>query len=150
MARAFRLQTVLELSRNRLEAASRRLQSHAARRREAEATLAQLLGFQSEYRDARARGLRDGMEPDRLRDFDAFLAKLEQAIVLQRAEVDRAQGQWQAEHRQWLELRRNEQALEVLRQRHERAEAAIAARREQKEQDEFAAGKAQRPAVEDR
>jgi flagellar FliJ protein len=147
MAGEFRLHTVLELAQWRLESATARLQALALRRREAEATLAQLLAFQAEYRSTRERGLAQGLEADRLRDLDAFLTKLEQAIGLQRAEVERSDSRWQAEHAQWLELRRRQQALETLRQRHLRAQAASAARREQKQQDEFAATKAQRAAV---
>ena len=144
MARGFRLQPVLELARRRLEAATTQLQKLGVQRQEAEARLEQLRGFQSEYQASRQQGLAQGMKPDRLRDFDAFLVKLERAIVAQCAEVERARQAWDAEHRRWLELRSREQALGVLEQRHEKQLAVQEGRGEQKQQDEFAAVKARR------
>ena len=144
MARGFRLQAVLELAQRRLEAATAQLQRLGAQRQEAQAKLAQLEGFRTEYRSGREQALVQGMEPDRLRDFDAFLAKLDRAIALQAVEVQRAQQAWEAEHARWLELRSREQALGVLAQRHFAAEAVREGRTEQKQQDEFAAGKARR------
>jgi flagellar protein FliJ len=142
MARGFRLQPVLELARRRLEAATTQLQKLGVLRQEAQARLAQLKAFQAEYQTSRRQGLAQGMEPDRLRDFDAFLAKLERALGQQTAEVERNTQAWEAEHRRWLELRSREQALAVLERRHLALLAAQEARSEQKQQDEFAAGKA--------
>jgi flagellar FliJ protein len=141
MARGFPLQPVLELAQRRLEVATAQLQKLGVQRQAAEQKLGQLQGFQAEYRAGRAQGLAQGMEPDRLRDFDAFLAKLEHAIELQTAEVARATQAWEAEHRRWLELRSREQALGVLERRHQAEQARREARGEQKQQDEFAAAK---------
>jgi flagellar protein FliJ len=145
MARGFRLQPVLELAQRRLDAATGQLQKLGVQRAEAQAKLAQLQTFLAEYRATRARELGRGMQPDRLRDFDAFLPKLERAIAQQSAEVERIAGTWETEHRQWLELRNREQALRVLERRHATQQAARDARSEQKQHDEFAAGKV-RPA----
>lgn len=139
MARRFPLQPVLALAQRRLEAATAQLQKLGVQRQEAQRKLAQLQGFDAEYRSARAQGLAQGMEPDRLRDFDAFLAKLERAIALQTAELERAAQAWDAEHRHWLELRSREQALGVLAQRHATQQERREARGEQSQQDEFAA-----------
>jgi flagellar protein FliJ len=142
MARDFPLRPVLELAQRRLDAAAARLQKLGTQRQEAQAKLAQLQGFQAEYRANLQQGLQQGMEPHRLRDFEAFLAKLDRAIGLQSAEVERISQAWEAGHREWLQLRSSEQALRVLEQRHHAARAAEEARREQKQQDEFSAGKA--------
>jgi flagellar FliJ protein len=141
MAQRFPLQAVLDLAQRRLETATAQLQKLGLQRQEAEAKLAQLQGFQAEYRASRAQGLAQGMEPARLRDFDAFLVKLDRAIEVQTAELARAREAWAAEHERWLALRSREQALAVLERRHDAVQARRAARAEQKEQDEFAARK---------
>ncbi len=135
----FRLLPLLELAQRRLDAATAELQQLAARRQEAESKLAQLRGFLHEYRASLEEGLVTGMELDRVRDFHAFLAKIERAIGLQSAEVERARATWESANERWLALRRDEQALSVLRQRHAAAETLREARRDQKRQDEFAA-----------
>jgi flagellar FliJ protein len=139
MVGSFTLQPVLELARSRLEAATMQLQKLGAQRQEAEAKLRQLQGARAQYQTNRQRELLQGMEPDRLRDFDAFLARLEGAIELQAAQVERASHAWEAEHRRWLELRTREQALGVLERRHAAMRAQREARSEQKQQDAFAA-----------
>jgi flagellar FliJ protein len=137
MAR-FRLQPVLEAAQRHLDAATTELRMLAGRRREAQAKLDQLTGFQAEYRGALRQGLEQGIEADRLRDFRAFLDKLERAIGLQQAEVERCAQAWEAAHQRWLALRARQEALSVLQRRHAAAERMQEARAEQKLQDEFA------------
>ena len=50
----------------------------------------------------------------------------------------RCRQTWEEEHQRWLRLRNREQALQVLRARHEHSESVRDARIEQKQQDEFA------------
>lgn len=138
MAAGFRLQPVVEVARRRLDAATTELQKLAARRSEANAKLQQLEGFLAEYRALLRDALTQGVESDRLRDFNVFLAKLEYAIALQSAEVQRCAQAWEEAHRRWLELRSREQALAVLQRRHRSAERQREARDEQKQQDALA------------
>jgi flagellar FliJ protein len=138
MAAEFRLQAVLDLAGRRLDAATVELQKLRARLQQAEHKLEQLHGYRAEYRAALAAALGEGLEADRLRDFQAFLAKLARAIEAQDSEVQRCRQAWEQEHQRWLQLRSREQALQVLRTRHERAESQRAQRIEQKQQDDFA------------
>lgn len=138
MAAQFRLQAVLEVATRRLDAATAELQKLRDRLQQAQDKLDQLHGYRAEYRAALDAALAEGLEADRLRDFQAFLAKLARASQAQAAEVERCRTAWEHEHRRWLELRNREQALQVLRTRHERAQSQHAARLEQKQQDEFA------------
>ncbi len=138
MAAPFRLQTVLELAQRRLDVATVELQKLGARAQQAQEKLDQLHGYRAEYQATLAAALAQGLPADRLRDFQAFLAKLERAIDAQGAELARCRQAWQDEHQRWLRLRSREQALQVLRARHERSEAVRDARVEQKQQDEFA------------
>ncbi|MCW5620535.1 MAG: flagellar export protein FliJ [Burkholderiales bacterium] len=138
MADTFRLAPVLELAQRRLETATGELQKLALLRNEAQSRLEQLQRFLSDYRDQFRQGLENGLESDRMRDFQAFLSKLERAVEMQHIEVQRCQSAWEAKHRTWMDLRRDEQAMSVLKARHLAAEAVRDGKREQKQQDEFA------------
>lgn len=138
MADTFRLAPVLELAQRRLETATGELQKLALMRNEAQSKLEQLQRFLSDYRDQFRQGLEDGLESDRVRDFQAFLSKLERAVEMQSVEVQRCQSAWEAKHQVWMDLRRDEQAMSVLKARHLAAEAVRDGKREQKQQDEFA------------
>ena len=138
MAAPFRLQTVLDLAARRLDAATGELQKLRARLQQAQNKLEQLQGYRAEYDAAFSAALAEGLHADRLRDFQAFLVKLARAIEAQTAEVQRCRQAWEEEHQHWLRLRSKEQALQVLRVRHEHGESLRDARVEQKQQDEFA------------
>ena len=138
MADTFRLAPVLELAQRRLETATGELQKLALLRNEAQSRLEQLQQFLSDYRDQFRQGLENGLERDRMLDCQAFLSKLERAVEMQRIEVQRCQSAWEAKHRTWMDLRRDEQAMSVLKARHLAAEAVRDGKREQKQQDEFA------------
>lgn len=138
MAQPFRLRPVLELAQRRLESATTQLQSLAVKREEAQARLDQLRSFLDTYRSDYQSAMTAGVDLVRLRDFQAFLAKLDKAIELQSAEVARCQAAWEAEHRNWMTLRTREQAFTVLEQRHDAQELQREGRREQRQQDEFA------------
>ena len=138
MAQPFQLQTVLELAAQRLDAATIELQGLRTRWEEAQSKLDQLRAFRDEYRARLAIDLKQGLEADRLRDFHAFLAKLERAIETQSGVVERCRHSWQEAYQRWLQLRSREQAMRVLRQRHMATEAEQERRVEQKQQDERA------------
>ena len=140
MADDFSLQAVLDVATRRLEAAGLELQRLGARRQEAQSKLDQLLGFQNEYRSGLTNALTEGLEADRLRDYQAFLGKLARAIEIQAGEVRRCQDAWEHAYQPWLELRARERAMLVLKQRRHAAAAHRERRQEQKEQDEFALG----------
>lgn len=142
MASGFRLEPVLELARRRLDSATVELQKLAQRRADAQDRLDQLNRFLADYREQFRVALQAGLDRARHQDFCAFLAKLERAIELQGAEVQRSQDAWAAQHNEWLDLRKREQAMDVLKARHVADEAVRDGKREQKQQDEFAGRRA--------
>jgi flagellar FliJ protein len=149
MAVAFALQPLLDLAERRLEAATAELQRLAGWRQQAEGSLAQLRARHAQYATELQRALARGIEPDRLRDYRAFLARLERAVALQAEELERRRQAWAGAHARWLELRRREQALAVLSRRHPVAEAIRDGRREQRQQDELIGRKSGHEALED-
>jgi flagellar FliJ protein len=138
MAEPFRLQVLLDLSRDRLETASVELQRLRQHWAEAQGKLEQLTAYQSEYGATLKQRLSAGIPASLFSDYRLFLDKLARAIHAQGEEVDRRRSAWQQAHERWLALRQREQALEVLLQRHQAKQLLQESRREQKQQDEFA------------
>lgn len=139
MARPFPLQTVREVLQRRAEVAAGALRDHAARMREAEGRLRQLEGFLEEYRRQQRQALADGMTAGSAADFRAFVARIEEAVGAQRAEVKRQQALWEAAREHWSGQSRREKAMDTLAARHQLGEARRDARLEQKHIDELAA-----------
>src|SRR3954470_24943114 len=139
MAEPFRLQVLLDLSRDRLETASVELQRLRLHWTEAQGKRDQLTAYQGEYASTLQERLSAGIPSHLLSDYRLFLDKLARAILAQGDEVDRRRIAWEQAHARWLELRQREQAMEVLLRRHQAGQLVHEARREQKQQDEFAA-----------
>jgi flagellar FliJ protein len=145
VARAFRLQVLLEVYQHRLDAATQDLQRLRNQWNEAQGKLDQLDAYRTEYSARLQAKLAEGLASHQLRDYRVFLDKISRAMEAQSEEVKRRRLAWEAEHARWLRLRQRQQALVVLAERHRIAEAAREARREQKEQDEFALRGADKP-----
>jgi flagellar FliJ protein len=138
VAEPFRLQILLDLAHDRLDAASAELQRLRHYWVEAQTKLDQLSGYQTEYAAGLQERLSTGIPSHLLADYRLFLDKLARAIGAQSEEVARKRATWEQEHARWLILRQREQALETLLHRHQAAQNLNEARREQKQQDEFA------------
>lgn len=127
------------LAQRRTESAAGELQGHAGRLRAAEQKLEQLRGYLGEYRRSRSEALTQGLAAARLREYDAFLARLDEAIAAQALEVDRTRVTWEAARVQWIEANKREKAMDALAERHAEEERARENRLDRKVQDEFAA-----------
>jgi flagellar FliJ protein len=138
MARAFPLETVRTVAHQRADDAARALNGHAVRLRAAQEKLDQLEQYRNEYREQRTAAMRTGIQAGRLRDYDAFLSRLDEAIVQQSVEVTRARAVWEQALAHWQELDQRGQAMDTLHTRHELAERAHENKVEQKGQDEAA------------
>lgn len=138
MAKRFPLQTLLEHSRHRMEAAERLLRTLKRREESARARLQELHSYKLEYQQRLAGISSKGMEIHLLRDFHAFLAKMDGAIHQQSGEVDKAHTHWLEAHVNWLALRQKVKAYETLAQRHHAQEVARLEKREQRISDETA------------
>lgn len=139
MAREFPLETVRTVAHQRAEDAARALNGHSARLRAAEEKLSQLEGYRDEYRAQLANAMAQGVQAGRLRDYNAFLARLDEAITQQGVDVARARAVWEQALQHWQELDQRGQAMDTLLQQHEAAERALESKQEQKGQDEAAA-----------
>lgn len=139
MAAAFPLQTYLDVLAFRLERATADLQRLNSALEQARGKLHTLQGYQREYQAGLVERLGRGLPGHQAADYRAFLGKLERAVAEQGREVQRQENRTREAQAAWLELRRQQDAIGVLRERHLAGEAQRELRLEQKEQDEFAA-----------
>jgi flagellar FliJ protein len=140
MATRFPLQSLLDHARHRMEAAERLLRMLRRKEEAARQRLDELQGYKRDYhqRLAGEAGSR-GMEIHLLRDYHAFLGKLEVAIRHQENEVAQATAHWQSAHDNWLALRQKVKAYETLADRHRHQEIRREEKRDQRQTDEQAA-----------
>ncbi len=138
MPKVFPMQSLLDHSRHRMEAAERLLLMIKRKEDEAKQRLDELDKFRSEYRSRLSDTSQGGMAIQMLRDYHAFLGKLDSAIRHQHDEVGQIHGRWQAAHEAWLSLRSKVKSYEVLADRHFNAELLRQDRLDQRQSDEMA------------
>jgi len=137
MAAKFQLQVLLDQARHRMEASERLLLMIRRKEEMAKMKLEELKRYRIEYQRRLAGNSQGGMDIMLLRDFHAFLGKLEQAIRHQDREVEQQHERWLSAHRGWLELRQKVKSYEVLEKRHIAAENLRQDRKDQKQSDEL-------------
>lgn len=140
MASSFPLQTLLDHSRHRMEAGERLLRILKHKEQVARQSLDGLISYRGDYQQRLTTDASGpGMDIHLLRDFHAFLAKLEVAIEHQEKALVQAEANWKKAHETWLELRRRVKAYETLAERHRRREIQREEKRDQRLTDEQAA-----------
>lgn len=112
---------------------------------EGEAKLLELERYKGEYEQAFAERAGRGISVTDLRDYQAFLSRLAEAIKQQQALVIRARAEHQAERLQWQEALKRSKALGHVVERWQAEERHVTERREQRESDERAQRKISRP-----
>ncbi len=136
----FPLQSLLDHARHRMEAAERLLRILKRKEEDARRRQDELSGYKREYQQRLTGQAGDrGMDIHLLRDYHAFLNKLDVAIGHQEREVAQALAHWRGAHDSWLELRRKVKAYEALAARHHQQERQREERRDQRLTDEQAA-----------
>jgi len=139
MSKPFALQTVLELMQRRTDDATRQLARLIAAEQDAKSKLDLLCQYREEYARRFQTSAQDGMSPQQWKNFQDFLARLDDAISQQRQVVNRSCDQTAAGQQHWQTQRIRLQAIDTLSVRHYKAELVKEGRREQKIVDEYAA-----------
>ena len=136
--RAKRLEPVQQI----VDDAQRRLAMSVAafekRVLEAEAKLQELTRYKGEYEQQFSQRAGRGIGVADLRDYQAFLARLTEAIKQQTALVARARADHQAERVKWQEALKRSKALGHVVERWQAEERHMNDRRDQRESDERA------------
>jgi len=102
---------------------------------DAQLQLEQLLEYRVEYSSNR---MSTGLTALQLRDYQIFLDKLNVSIDQARDNVKLKKQQCDKQKLLWLKTRSRSKALDVVIEKYKQQEAVLAARIEQKEQDEHA------------
>lgn len=138
MTRAKRLEPVQDLA----DEAERRLAQGVAgferRVTEAEAKLLELQRYLAEYEQQFAARAGKGIGVMELRDYQAFLARLGEAIQQQRGLVRRAQSERDAERLRWQDAAKRVKALDHVVGQWQAEERRTLEKREQRDTDERA------------
>jgi flagellar FliJ protein len=121
-----------------MEAAERLLRLLKRKEDAAQLRLQELQGYKAEYQVRLSGGGATGMDILLLRDFYAFMVKLDSALEHQAVDCVKAHDNWEAAHKAWLILRQKVKAYETLAARHASQEMQRQEKRDQRLTDETA------------
>lgn len=145
MAKPFNLQPLLDLMQERTEESTRRLGQLIASEENAKGRLQLLEQYREEYAQKMREAVAEGVTPHTLRNYQDFLARIDEAIGQQRLTVQRARLGTLAGQAEWREQSKRLKAIDTLSQRHHAREQYRENRQDQKQQDEFVARKYRQP-----
>ncbi|HVY08477.1 MAG TPA: flagellar export protein FliJ [Burkholderiales bacterium] len=144
MSKRFPLDVVMELTRKQADDAAAVLAQLRAKERAASETLQMLENCRHEYQARFERTSQSGIGNEQWRNYQEFLAKLDQAISQQREVLGKCSVSCQAGLQEWQLARIKLKSFDVLFERHQRGEAQRESRSEQRDQDERSAASHQR------
>lgn len=138
MTRSQRMQPVRQIADDKAAAAAKAFAALQQRLLEQEARLAQLQGFRAQYQEQRARSGETGIDGFRLRDYNAFVGRIDEAVRQQQRDVEQLRAAVEHKRRHWLELLGKARAIGKVITRYAEAEQHEAERREQQQSDALA------------
>ncbi|KXU89613.1 flagellar export protein FliJ [Paraburkholderia monticola] len=139
MSKHFPIKTLIGLAQDDVDAAAQRLGRAQRERNDVQAQLDALVQYRDEYYARFTASAQSGMPAGNMRNFQAFIDTLDSAIEQQRKLLVTASARVEAAKPDWQRQKQKLGSYEVLQARGEAAEAKVAARREQRDADEFAA-----------
>jgi flagellar protein FliJ len=139
MSKHFPIKTLIGLAQDEVDAAAQRLGRAQRERNDVQAQLDALVQYRDEYYARFTASAQSGMPAGNMRNFQAFIDTLDAAIGQQRNLLVTASARVEAAKPDWQRQKQKLGSYEVLQARGEAAEAKVAARREQRDADEFAA-----------
>ncbi|MEM5274662.1 flagellar export protein FliJ [Cupriavidus taiwanensis] len=133
------LNTLADLAQTDTDAAARELGRLQGLRTQAQLQLDQLTQYRQEYRERMQVVAAQGITSSRWQDFSRFLDSLDQAIRQQGAALAKAEADLLAGRNRWQHQKRRLNSFDTLIARAEAKQGQVAARREQRANDEYAA-----------
>lgn len=133
----FRFDFLLQLALDEREEAAKKLQAAQSEWLAAQAKMAQIDGYRSEYRNRLASSGQGGITIAQWRDFQLFLTKLDAAAEQQASQLAGYEKRYQQMLKAWQECEKKVKGFEVLKDRHQQQELHKEGAREQKMLDEF-------------
>src|SRR5262245_22165616 len=145
MTRAKRLAPVQTLVEDNERRVAQSLAAFERRVAESEAKLQELERYRREYEQQFAQRAGQGLGVIELRDYQAFLARLADAIKQQHGLVQRARAERDAERLRWQDAARRAKAIDHVVDQWQAEERRAVDRREQRDSDERAQRKVNKP-----
>ena len=131
--------TLIQVAQNKTDGAAARVGQLMARLAESEQKRDVLINYRDEYRARLEAATHHGAPAAEVRNFRAFLVKLDEAVLQQVTEVAFWQGQIESARGNWQAEQRSLNSFNTIAARRDSAAQVAHNRREQKQQDEFAA-----------
>ena len=138
--RSERLKPVRKLADKGQKDASRELGRSQQALSEQEARLRQLQDYREEYRKMFEGGGQRAIDPRRLRDERAFLARLDDVIRQQQKVVEENMAEYERQRGYWMEAKTRVNALDRVSERYRKREDLEGERREQRDMDDLSQG----------
>jgi flagellar protein FliJ len=136
MTKKFSLQPLLHLAQQKNEAATKKLGQLNQQQQAAQTKLDALLQYRKEYQARFQEATQNGMNQSDLRNFQGFIQRLDEAIAQQRSINEQMRDSVQAGREELQEAQRKMKSFDTLAQRHLESERKLAAKSEQRIQDE--------------
>lgn len=136
MSKPFTLQPLLDLSRTHLDSATSELGKLIAQEQEGSRKLELLQDYRSEYAARFRAAVSDGLGVEALRNYSAFMARIDEAIDIQRTLLDQSQQRTAAGKQAWVTQRNRVKAFDTLHERHREREQQHFNKLEQRASDE--------------
>jgi len=137
MPRPFSLQPLLELMQTRADEATRQLGQLIAAEQNQRSRLQMLEQYRGEYAQRMLEASASGVTRQMLRNYQEFLARIDEAIGQQKTVVEDSERNTQAGQDHWRAQNSRLKAIDTLSQRHDARERYQEGRQEQKLLDEF-------------
>lgn len=138
MSRAKRIEPVQDIAEDREKKLAVSVVGFERRASESQTKLQELERYRLEYQQQYAARAKRGMSVTDLRDYQAFLARLNDAVKQQEALVQRAAAERDAERLRWQEAARKAKALDHVIGKWKTEERRVEDKREQRDTDERA------------
>jgi len=139
MPSTFQLQTLLNLARQKVDDAARKLGELTNAQSSASSKLEMLIEYRAEYMAQLDILMQGGISSSAWRNFQSFIGTLDGAIAQQQALVDHAAQMVTAGKDEWRNHKRRQTSYATLTERLHAEEALRQNKKEQRANDEFAA-----------
>ena len=137
MSQSFTLQPLLDLMRDRTDAATRQLGQLIAAEQNAKTRMQMLEQYRAEYAERLRLASESGMTRQVLANYQDFLARIDEAIKQQAQLVKHSANNTHRGQQHWQQQNSKLKAIDTLAVRHEKNEKKRQEKQEQKLLDEF-------------
>ncbi len=136
MTKPFSLQPLVDLAHQANDAATQKLGQLNQHQQSAQQKLDALQQYRHDYQMQFQQAVQQGMEPTDLRNFQDFINRLDQAIRQQQQVIENTKTNVQTGRHELIDSTRKMRSFDTLAQRHVETEIKVAAKQEQRIQDE--------------